>query len=201
MSLVAEQLEAVLSDVEVRAVKIGMLANGEIVRAVASALRRHPPPFVVLDPVICSTSGARLLSDDGIDALRHELLPLVTLVTPNAAEAGVLARSDAPASVADARLIARQIRAGGASNVLVTGGHVATDESVVDVLSGKQGDFEFSAIRVSVDRTHGTGCRLSSAIASHVALGGSMKEACARAQRYVADWLSDQSGAGQRSRV
>ena len=107
--LVTDQLDAVLSDADVRAVKIGMLGNAEVVRAVVAALRRHPPPFIVLDPVIRSTSGATLLTDDGVDALRTELLPLATLVTPNVAEAGVLEGSVAPTTIAEARRSARRL--------------------------------------------------------------------------------------------
>jgi hydroxymethylpyrimidine/phosphomethylpyrimidine kinase len=186
--LVAEQLEAVLSDAQVRAVKIGMLANAEIVRAVSGALRAHALPFTVLDPVIRSTSGATLLDDDGVAAL-HELISLVTLVTPNAAEAALLTGIRSPASVAEARVAAKKLRELGARNVLVTGGHIGADGQVIDVFAGDEGDAEFSTPRVVVARTHGTGCRLSSAVAAHVARGASLTDACAAAQRFVGDWL------------
>lgn len=188
--LIADQLEAVLSDVEVRAVKIGMLATAHTVRTVAEALRRYPPPVVVLDPVIRATSGAQLLDDDGVEALRRELLPLVTLVTPNAAESGVLLGSAAPRTVADARLAAERIRALGARNVVVTGGHTDGGDHVIDVLAGEMGDADLRAPRVSVSRTHGTGCRYSSALAAFVARGAPLNDACAAAQRYVGDWLA-----------
>jgi hydroxymethylpyrimidine/phosphomethylpyrimidine kinase len=178
----------VLSDAHVRAVKIGMLANAEIVRAVSDALRTYAPPFTVLDPVIRSTSGATLLVDDGVAALR-ELLSLVTLVTPNAAEAGVLTGLRAPTSVAEARVAAKKLCELGARNVLVTGGHIDADGQVIDVLAGEEGDADFSIPRVVVARTHGTGCRLSSAIAAHVARGRSLAEACAAAQQFVGVWL------------
>jgi hydroxymethylpyrimidine kinase/phosphomethylpyrimidine kinase len=188
-SLVAEQLDAILSDIDVRAVKIGMLANAQIVHAVADALRRHKPPFVVLDPVIRSTSGVALLDDDGVRAI-GELLELMTLVTPNAAEAGVLAGTMAPISSAEARAAAAAILSRGVANVLVTGGHIGTGDQVIDVLVGKQGEALFSSPRVPVTRTHGTGCRLSSAIAALVALGAPLREACAKAQRHVGDSLA-----------
>jgi len=189
--LVAEQLDAVLSDAQVRAVKIGMLASAEIVRAVSDALLTYAPPFTVLDPVIRSTSGAVLLADDGVAALQ-ELLSLVTLVTPNAAEAGVLTGLRAPASVAEARVAAKRLRELGARNVLVTGGHIDAAGQVVDVLAGEEGSADFSIPRVVpvlVARTHGTGCRLSSAIAAHVARGSSLAQACAAAQQFVGGWL------------
>lgn len=187
--LVAEQLDAVLSDADVRAVKIGMLANAEIVSAVSIALRTHAPPFTVLDPVIRSTSGAMLLDDEGVAALR-DLFPLVTLVTPNAAEAGVLAGMHAPATLADARVAAKKLCALGARNVLVTGGHIDAEGHVVDVLAGEEGDADLSIQRVVVARTHGTGCRSSSAIAAHAALGASLVDACAAAQRFVGRLLA-----------
>jgi hydroxymethylpyrimidine/phosphomethylpyrimidine kinase len=190
--LVAEQLEAVLSDIDVRAVKIGMLGDAENVRAVAAGLRRHPPPFVVLDPVIRSTSGATLLTDDGVDALRTELLPLVTLLTPNVAEAGVLEGAVAPATVAEVRRSARRLRSLGVPYVVVTGGHLSSDEEVVDVLADERGEREMRAPRARVSRTHGTGCRFSSAVAAFVALGAGLDDACARAQRYVGDWLREE---------
>jgi hydroxymethylpyrimidine/phosphomethylpyrimidine kinase len=187
--LVTEQLDAVLSDVGARAIKIGMLGDAEVVRAVAAALRRHPSPFVVVDPVIRSTSGATLLTDDGVDALRAELLPLATLVTPNVAEAGILERSIAPTTVAEARRSARRLCSLGVPYAVVTGGHLSGDEEVVDVLADVSGERELRAPRVRVPRTHGTGCRFSSAVASFVALGASVDDACVRAQRYVGDWL------------
>jgi hydroxymethylpyrimidine kinase/phosphomethylpyrimidine kinase len=188
--LIGEQLEAVLSDTDIRAVKIGMLATADAVRVVADAIRRHQPPFVVLDPVMRSTSGAALLTDDGIAVLRREMLPLVTLVTPNADESGMLLDRAAPCTVADARRAAEDIRALGARNVVVTGGHTDGGEDVVDVFAGEIGACDTRAPRVAVARTHGTGCRYSSAVAAFVALGLPLNEACAGAQFFVYDWLA-----------
>jgi hydroxymethylpyrimidine/phosphomethylpyrimidine kinase len=188
------QIDSVFGGANVAAVKIGMLANAEIVDAVARALRRQRPAFVVLDPVISATSGARLLDDDGVRALRTELLPLVTLVTPNASEAGTLLGALAPRSGAEAGDVARGILALGARNVLVTGGHIETGADVVDVLRGECGSADIRAPRIRTGRTHGTGCRLSSAIAAYLALGASLSEACVDAQHFVAQELALAAG-------
>lgn len=182
---VTAQIDAVFSGAGVRAVKIGMLGTAEIVRAVADALRRHRPPFVVLDPVIRATSGATLLDDDGLGALRRELLPLVDLITPNASEAGRLLDALAPETVAEARIAGARLVAIGARNALITGSHLVSDGDVVDVLLGAYGPSDFRAPRVSGAHTRGTGCRLSSAIAAFVALGRDLPDACAEAQRFV----------------
>jgi hydroxymethylpyrimidine kinase/phosphomethylpyrimidine kinase len=189
--LAAEQCDAVFADADVRAVKIGMLATADMVRTVADVLRRHVPPFVVLDPVVRATSGAQLLSDEGLHELRRNLLPLVTLVTPNAAEAGALAACAAPHTIADARLVAERVRVLAARNVVVTGGHTDGGDDVVDVLVGECGSSDARAPRVNLTRTHGTGCRYSSAVAALVARGASLSAACAGAQRFVGGWLAE----------
>src|SRR5262249_14474582 len=150
--------------------------------------------FSVLDPVVRATSGAFLLDGAGVDALR-ELIQLVTLVTPNADESAILVGPPAPSTPAESRAQAAKLRASGARNVLLKGGHVGNDRLVVDVLAGEHGATELTVERVPVSRTHGTGCRLSSAIAAHVALGASLPEACAAAQQFVARWIADGNGA------
>jgi hydroxymethylpyrimidine/phosphomethylpyrimidine kinase len=197
-AFVTLQIDTVFDGGNIAAVKIGMLANAEIVNAVAQALRRHRPAFVVLDPVFSATSGARLLDDHGVRVLRHDLLPLVTLVTPNASEAGALLEAAPPRSVAEAGDVARRILALGARNVLVTGGHIGTGADVVDVLRGECGDADIRTPRIVTGRTHGTGCRLSSAIAAYVALGASLPQACVDAQHFVAQGLAVAAGQADR---
>jgi hydroxymethylpyrimidine kinase/phosphomethylpyrimidine kinase len=182
---VAQQIEAVFSGARVSAVKIGMLGTADVVHAVADAMRRHRPPFIVLDPVIQSTSGAILLDACGVDVLRNELLPLVDLVTPNAFETGALIEGEAPVTVADARVAGERLVTLGAKNVLITGGHLMEQSDVVDVLVGTHGTRELRVPRVSGSHTRGTGCRLSSAVAAFVGLGRALPEACAQAQRFV----------------
>jgi hydroxymethylpyrimidine/phosphomethylpyrimidine kinase len=179
--IVAAQIDAVLEDVGVDAVKIGMLASAPIVRAVADRLRaglprisRMPVP-VVLDPVMIAKSGDELLRDDAVEALIEELIPLATLVTPNVPE---LARiTGLPASTLEERCAGavRLARCGPA--VLAKGGH-APGAEVVDLLVEPDGTVrEFRHARQATSSTHGTGCTLSSAIAARLARGESLAPA------------------------
>lgn len=164
-NFVTAQMDAVFQDLEVDAVKLGMLANAEIVRAVAAALRRYRPRFVVLDTVMISKSGHALLLPDAVAALRDELLPLADLITPNLPEAAALL-GVAPATDEDEMAQqAHALRALGARNVLVKGGHLASDLSP-DWLVSADGVERFNAARLAVHNTHGTGCTLSAALAA-----------------------------------
>jgi hydroxymethylpyrimidine/phosphomethylpyrimidine kinase len=180
---VRQQLDAVLSDLAPAAVKIGMLGDAGHVRAVASALTRHRPPNVVLDPVFAATSGTRLLSRDGIRALRDRLLPLCDVVTPNLEEAsklaGIAIRSDTDRAEA-----ARRIADLGPRAVLITGGH-GPGNRVRDVLWDGRRFRVFDHRRIDTLALHGTGCVLSAALAANLALGFALEDAAARAIRYV----------------
>lgn len=161
---VQQQLETLLADVRVDAVKIGMLGSAEVTRAVAAVLRRHRLPYVVLDPVMVATSGDRLLAADAVAALRDELLPLADLITPNMPEAGDLlgvaeARDEGEMAVQALELARRTTR------VLLKGGHLGGPESV-DLLVEGGAVLRLAAPRVDTTSTHGTGCTLSSAIAA-----------------------------------
>jgi len=162
---VTAQIDTLFGDVRVDAVKIGMLADAGVVTAVAAALRRWGPPIVVVDPVMVATSGDRLLDPDAVGALRTELIPLADLITPNVAEAAVLADGDPVTSLAAAEDQARDLAARLRTRVLVKGGHLGGATSV-DVLVGDGAVRTFSAPRVETTNTHGTGCTLSSAIAA-----------------------------------
>ena len=179
----ARQIDAVFTDFHPRAVKIGMLFDAARIRAVAAALERHRARNVVLDPVMVSKSGARLLSKAALSSLRRELLPLCDLVTPNLPEAealsGIRIRSDA-----DRRLAAGLIAEQGARAVLVKGGH-GRGESVRDLLFDGRFFTEFTAPRIRTRATHGTGCTLSSAIAANLALGRDLEEAVLLAIQYL----------------
>lgn len=182
-----QQLDAVFSDVRIDAVKIGMLGSMGAIRTVAATLRFHRPPFVVLDPVLRATTGASLLPADALAILCDELMPLVTLMTPNASEAGALAGVSPPWSLEDARDAASKIVNRGAAAVLVTGGHLKDATRSIDVLHDGLRIHETSVPRVPAGDTHGTGCTLSSAIAALLARGYVLGEACALAQQFVAD--------------
>ena len=183
---VALQLRTLLDDVAVDAVKIGALGSAGIVRAVAGVLRSHPAGPVVLDPVLRSGTGQVLLDRDGLDALRRELMPLATLVTPNVPEVGVLLGTDAPATRPEIREAARALHGLGAAQVLVTGGHLDDGAECVDILFDGIRFLEMRTPWVPTTGAHGTGCTLSSAIAAFLARGFTMADACREAQRFVA---------------
>ncbi|SAK99360.1 phosphomethylpyrimidine kinase [Caballeronia arationis] len=183
-SFVTAQLDAVFDDIRIDAVKIGMLANADIVRAVADALRRHRPKHVVLDTVMISKSNHALLAPEAVDALRDELLPLATLVTPNLPEAAALLGTSA---AADEDAMVRQgeaLIAHGARAVLMKGGHLASADSP-DWLVESTGAVRLGGARVPLKNTHGTGCTLSSAIAALIPQTDSLAAATAEAKRYL----------------
>jgi hydroxymethylpyrimidine/phosphomethylpyrimidine kinase len=183
-AFVAAQLDAVFDDLRIDAVKIGMLANAGIVRAVAAALRRHRPRHIVLDTVMLSKSNHALLAPDAVAALRDELLPLADLLTPNLPEAAaLLAVAEA---VDEAAMIGQgeALRALGAHAVLVKGGHLAAVDSP-DWLIQASGTLRLGGPRVPVKNTHGTGCTLSSAIAALIPQRADLASAVADAKAYL----------------
>jgi hydroxymethylpyrimidine/phosphomethylpyrimidine kinase len=190
--LVTAQIEAIASDLEIAATKIGMLATSAIVEAVAAAIEELDLPLVVVDPVLVSTSGARLLDDDGVAALCAGLIPLARAVTPNIPEAEALSGIRI-ASPADARKAARRIQEMGAAAVIITGGHNA---DVVDLVLDGDTFSEFRTPRIDSRHTHGTGCTFASAVAAGLALGQSLADAAARAQQYVAGAIAHAPGIG-----
>jgi hydroxymethylpyrimidine/phosphomethylpyrimidine kinase len=182
--MVTAQMEAVAADFTIDATKTGMLATAAVVEAVAAAIEELELPLVVVDPVMLAKSGDRLLDEDGVRALRAELLPRALVVTPNLPEAAILSRMPV-GSPAETREAARRIRALGPSAVLVKGGHGEGDE-VVDLLFDGEQFVELRTPRLRSRHTHGTGCTFASALAACLALGVPLAEAAARAQQYVA---------------
>jgi hydroxymethylpyrimidine/phosphomethylpyrimidine kinase len=183
-ALIAAQIRAVLSDFDVAAIKTGLLPGAAAVRAIARELHRHPRRPLVVDPVIGSTSGTRFLSPTALRALRRELLPLATLVTPNRPEAEALSgrkiRTDAAAEAA-----ARQLAAEFGCPVLVKGGH-APGRVCRDCLATAAGRVRwFSSPRVATRNTHGTGCVLSAAIALGLAQGRPLEAAVREARKFL----------------
>ena len=177
------QLDACFDDFDIGAVKIGMLATADVIACVADALETHRPAHVVLDPVMVATSGAKLLQDDALHALRTRLLPLASIVTPNIAEAELLTgRVIANANDAAAALAA--LRAMGARAVLLKGGHLAEGASVVDRYNDGTVDAEFIHDRLALEG-HGTGCTLASAIAANLCLGMPLPLAVEAATDYI----------------
>ena len=188
---VRRQIDVLFADVTIHAVKIGMLGSAAVIREVAAALRSHGLAVIVLDPVLRASTGASLLDDDALTALREELLPLATVVTPNAHEVGILLGAPPPRSIAEARDAARALVGRGARAVLVSGGHVGDDAACVDVLDDGFMIHEFSVARITAPlSTHGTGCTLSSAIAAFMARGADLARACADGQLFVAESIA-----------
>jgi hydroxymethylpyrimidine/phosphomethylpyrimidine kinase len=181
---VTAQIEAVAGDIAIHATKIGMLANAAIVEAVVAAIEELELPLVVVDPVMIAKSGDRLLDEDGVLAIRGELLPLARVVTPNLPEAEALSGRRIQ-SLADTRDAARTIKKMGARAVIIKGGHNQSSE-IVDLLLDGDAIFEFRTPRIETRNTHGTGCTFASAVAAHLALGRTLPEAAERAQKYVA---------------
>lgn len=162
---VGAQIDAVFDDVRVDAVKVGMIANAAIARVVADRLRRYARCPVVVDPVMVAKSGDHLLLPDAVAALRDELLPLATLITPNLPEAAVLLDRPPPQSLDDMRDMLTALRALGPQWVLLKGGHLRAPHST-DLLGGPDGTLELPAQRINTTRDHGTGCTLAAAAAA-----------------------------------
>ena len=178
------QIDAVVQDIGVDAVKIGMLHSPEVVRVVADAIRSYQLPHVVLDPVMVATSGDRLIAQETVGVLVQELFPLAELITPNLDEAGwLLGRSIQGVNTLDEA--AQALCALGARAALLKGGHLPGDW-VVDVLATRSGVRQrLESARIATPNGHGTGCTLSSAIAAHLAQGLPLQQAVESARAYI----------------
>lgn len=192
-AFVTTQLEAVFDDIQVDAIKIGMLANTQIVYAVAAALRGYRPQHVVLDTVMLSKSNHTLLAPDAIATLRTELLPLVDLVTPNLPEAAMLLNEDMVTDEAGMVRQGQALRALGARAVLLKGGHLGGTDSPDWFVEESGTLVGFSSPRVPVKCTHGTGCTLSSAIAALIPQRENLTTAIADAKQYITGVLEQSS--------
>jgi len=194
---VRAQIDAVTSDFDVAAVKIGMLANATIVEAVAAALEAIRPPAVVLDPVMVAGSGDPLLTEDAIAVIREVLLPRATLVTPNVPEAGLLLGRKLVDDDAVLREAGRELHEATGVGVLLKGGHRSGDAD--DLLFHAAGETVLEAERIPGTFTHGTGCTLGSAVTALLARGHALEEAVAGAKAYVTRAIADgvQLGGGQ----
>jgi hydroxymethylpyrimidine/phosphomethylpyrimidine kinase len=181
------QIDACFEDFDVRAVKLGMLASAGVIHAVADALEHWAPAAVVVDPVMVATSGAKLLADDALDALRSRLLPMATVLTPNLPEAELLlGRCIAAGADADAALA--ELLALGADAVLLKGGHLEEAE-VIDRFGSGVLRAAFRSPRLPVEG-HGTGCSLASAIAANLARGETPMQASRLGTAYIAGALA-----------
>ena len=182
VDFVKEQMHSVFSDLEIGALKTGMLPDAEIMRAVAAELRQHPEIPVVVDPVMIAKGGAALMENEAAATLVREILPLATVLTPNLPEAEVICGMTI-ASADDLLTAARKIQAMGAKNVVIKGGHRLETADAEDIL--------LNAERIDTERTHGTGCTYSACITAELAKGRSVKEAVTTAKAFIAAAITD----------
>jgi hydroxymethylpyrimidine/phosphomethylpyrimidine kinase len=183
-AFVTAQIDAVFDDLDVRAVKIGMVAELSIIEAIADALSRWKPEHVVLDPVMVASSGKRLLSTEAVESLRNNLIPRASLVTPNLPEAAALLNEPVASDEATIRSQGRRLLASGARAVLIKGGHGQGRESI-DTLFRGDDIIALPAPRIATVNTHGTGCSLSSAIAAGLAKGEPLETAVRGAKTWI----------------
>ena len=181
---VTSQIDAVFSDLDIGAVKIGMVAEISVIGAIAAGLAKWRPNHIVLDPVMVATSGDRLLRADAVEALRAKLIPVASLITPNLPEAAALL--DEPVATSENAIAdqGKRLLALGSRAVLIKGGHGEGKESI-DYLVAASGTTQLSAPRVATRNTHGTGCSLSSAITAGLAKGENMETAVRNAKAWV----------------
>jgi hydroxymethylpyrimidine/phosphomethylpyrimidine kinase len=181
---IVAQIDAVFADLDVGAVKIGMLSQSAAIVSIAKALDRHKARNIVLDPVMIAASGARLLANDAVATLREELISRALLITPNLPEAAALTGAPIAKTEADMAAQAKQLLDAGARNVLIKGGHGEGPESV-DLLIGPDLNVRLAASRHPSRNTHGTGCTLSSAVAAGLAKSLDLAAAVRAAKDYV----------------
>ena len=183
----ADQLDAVFTDIFPDAVKIGMVSNAALIRIIARKLKEYDAKHIVVDPVMVATSGSKLMQDEALETLKRELLPLAEVVTPNIPEAEILSGMEIR-TADDMEKAAKYIAETYSCSVLLKGGHDLNDAN--DLLY-RNGEAQwFHGRRINNPNTHGTGCTLSSAIASNLACGMELNEAVRRAKDYISGALS-----------
>ncbi len=184
-SVVAAQIDAVLEDIGADAIKIGMLNSIEVIKAIRNSLEKHHAKNIVLDPVMVSTSGHRLIEERATASITSELIPLARVITPNVPEAEILA-GEKITSQNDLPHIARKLSMNGRVSVLMKAGHL-TDDELIDIFYNAESDriLELRSPRVYSKNTHGTGCTLSSAFASYLAQGLQPDDAAVAAKDYI----------------
>lgn len=184
--VVGAQIDAVLNDIGADAIKIGMLQSKDTVRSVVDCLKRHRISNVVLDPVMVSTSGKRLLEEDAISVMKEELFPLVRIITPNIPEAELLLDNGTVIVSENMENVAKMLSQRYNVSVLLKAGHMIGDK-LVDYFYDVESDelLQLPSTRVNTKNTHGTGCTMSSAFAAHLAKGKTLKDAAQGAKTYI----------------
>jgi hydroxymethylpyrimidine/phosphomethylpyrimidine kinase len=195
-AFVRQQIDVVLADIGVDCIKTGMLASAEVIEAVMEGISAQAPDVpIVVDPIMSSTSGTQLLDRKGVDALKRLLLVASTVITPNLSEAEALTGMEVR-DIDDMHRAAEMLLTLGAKTVVLKGGHLESGE-VSDLIVDGNESYVLSSPRVATRHTHGTGCTLSSAIATGLAQGMAMRPAIERARRYLVAAIADAPGLGQ----
>ncbi len=192
----AKQLDCVFDDIYPDAIKIGMVSNPELIAMIVKKLSEHPDLKIVVDPVMVATSGSRLLADNALKILKEQLIPIATIITPNIPEATVLTNIQI-ASKDDMLEAAKQIASWYEGYILIKGGHF--ENRADDLLYYQGNSYWLEADKIDNPNTHGTGCTLSSAIASNLALGYSVIDSVKNAKAYLTGALNDQLNLGHGS--
>jgi hydroxymethylpyrimidine/phosphomethylpyrimidine kinase len=192
-NLVRQTLFLLADDFEIAAVKVGMLADAEVARAVAMFLEHLRPGILVVDPILRSSSGAVLLDEGGLDVLVQRIFPLANVLTPNSEELGVMISS--PVTTSEQAGRGKWLLKTGAQNVIVTGGHLPENADLLFLSSGEE--MQIPGERVDSTSTHGTGCAFASAIACNMALGMDVEMAAYRAKEFVREAIRTAPGLGK----
>ncbi|MFA0560302.1 bifunctional hydroxymethylpyrimidine kinase/phosphomethylpyrimidine kinase [Vibrio breoganii] len=187
---IEQQLDAVFTDLDVVAVKVGMLAEAGLIQAVVKKLKQYQPRYLVVDPVMVATSGDLLLQQSAIETLKIELLPLADVITPNLPEAATLLGQSLPTTEAQMNAMIEDLRGLDCKAVLLKGGHLESESTSTDLLITPNEVETFTVERVNTQNTHGTGCTLSSAIASFLAQTGSLSESVALGKNYISNAIA-----------
>ncbi|BCG16129.1 bifunctional hydroxymethylpyrimidine kinase/phosphomethylpyrimidine kinase [Vibrio alginolyticus] len=187
---VESQLDAVFTDLNIVAVKVGMLADSNIIKVVADKIKQYQPKHLVIDPVMVATSGDLLLEQSAISTLKEELIPLADIITPNLPEGAALTGKPMPQSESEMNDMITDLRALGAKAILLKGGHLEENENSNDLLIMQDSAELISAKRFPTKNTHGTGCTLSSAIASYLGQGNNLHKAVHLGKQYISQAIA-----------
>lgn len=199
--IVVEQYRQVMKDIKVDAVKTGMLMNVGIIKALARAFEEYPPPNLVVDPVMISSSGTSLLDPTALEAMIELIFPRAVLVTPNLNEASALLKSDPIETIESMKEASVEIQKLGQAAVLVKGGHLPENEDAVDILNEGKETEEFRASRLTMKNVHGTGCTHSAAITAGLAKGTAIRESVQMAMLFIARSILDCAEIGMGARM
>jgi hydroxymethylpyrimidine/phosphomethylpyrimidine kinase len=184
---VVEQYLQVMSDIGADAVKTGMLVSAETITALAEAFDKYPPPNLVVDPVMISGTGVRLLEPSATEVMIELIFPRVTVITPNLDEAAAIVGSDPIVTIESMAEAAEQMYEMGPQTVLVKGGHLLEGEDAVDILYDGEKTVEFRASRLNRENIHGTGCAHSAAITAGLACSGSIRDSISAAKKFISE--------------